>query len=174
MPTCYICDWSYRVKLQYCLNEKRICLVKLFDIQIDLLLTFLSVYWKIIQLQTCERSKANTPLVPVFNWRALLNKRHWTYFCDFFFLPSHQNRESLDFEECACLNPIYSYKNILVSTIRISIHENRNYNQPCMGLGTKNNIHSKFINEHRVLNNIKYTHSFIFFKPSSEVFLFSP
>lgn len=95
-------------------------------------------------------------------------------FAIFFFLPSHQNREFLDFEECACLNPIYSYKNILVSTIRISIHENRNYNQPCMGLGTKNNIHSKFINEHRVLNNIKYTHSFIFFKPSSEVFLFSP
>lgn len=109
-----------------------------------------------------------------FQLKSFVKQKTLDIFSRFFFLPSHQNREFLDFEECACLNPIYSYKNILVSTIRISIHENRNYNQPCMGLGTKNNIHSKFINEHRVLNNIKYTHSFIFFKPSSEVFLFSP
>lgn len=109
-----------------------------------------------------------------FQLKSFVKQKTLDIFSRFLFLPSHQNREFLDFEECACLNPIYSYKNILVSTIRISIHENRNYNQPCMGLGTKNNIHSKFINEHRVLNNIKYTHSFIFFKPSSEVFLFSP
>lgn len=42
-----------------------------------------------------------------------------------------------------------------------------------MGFGLKNNIYLKFINEYRVLNNIKYIYFFIFFKLSSEVFLFS-